>query len=60
MARKKNALLELLKHPDSGVRLSVANNVLDYAEDKAVRVIEEIEDAKIPFESMGAYYCLKN
>lgn len=56
----RNALLALLTHPDSGIRLSVANDVLDYAEVEATKVLEEIENAKHPFESTGAYYCLKN
>ncbi len=56
----RNALLALLTHTDSGIRLSVANDIIDYAEDEATKVLEEIEQAKLPFESMTAHYCLKN
>lgn len=56
----RNALLELLTHQDTGIRSCVASNVLDYAEDKATKVLKEIEEANRPFESMGAHYCLKN
>lgn len=55
----RKAMLALLEHPDSGIRLNVASDVLDFATDLAVRVLDEIEKANQPFEGTAAHYCLK-
>jgi hypothetical protein len=55
----RKAMLALLNHPDSGIRLSVASDVLDFAIGRAAKVLDDIEKANRPFEGTAAHYCLK-
>jgi len=58
-SKGRNAMLSLLSHSDSGIRLSVASDVLDFAPASAARVLEAIEKAARPFEGTAAHYCLE-
>ena len=55
----RKAMVTLLDHPDSGIRLGAASDVLDFAESRAVKVLNEIEKADQPFEGTAAHYCLR-
>mgnify|MGYP002713111791 CR=1 FL=1 len=55
----RDAILTLLEHPDAGMRSSAASDSLDFATERATRVLEEVEKANQPFEGMAAQYCLK-
>lgn len=55
----RKAILALLDHPDSGIRMSAASDLLDFATGRATRILEEIEEADQPFEGTAAHYCLK-
>lgn len=55
----RKALVTLLSHSDSGFKLVVASDILDFAEGMAVTVLDEIEKANKPFEGTAAQYCLK-
>lgn len=55
----RNAILTLLDHPDPGVRSSAASDALDFATERATKVLEEVEAANQPFDGMAAHYCLK-
>ena len=55
----RKAILALLDHPDSGIRISASSDSLDFATGRATKVLEEIEEADQPFEGTAAHYCLK-
>lgn len=56
----RRALVAFLDHEISGIRSNAAANTIDFATARAVSVLEEIEKAARPLESLAAHYCLKN
>lgn len=58
-AEGRKAMLSLLDNPDSGIRLNVASDVLDFATERATSVLIDIEKANQPFEGTAAHYCLE-
>lgn len=55
----REAIVELLKHPDTGIRTCAASDCIDFAEDVAVNVLEDIAASDSSFDGMAAQYCLK-